>query len=154
MGRRGRAWCIVSLGAIAWLILFLVDGDGPTSHLALLAAGLVLGELLVLRLEDRSAVPLSFAVMLVLASSYDAGEFAAVVLCSELVAFFVVPQPNEPMGRVLVLLNRLAVGAATVLAYRGMITLLDNEVTAHDIPAALGVAAVAQVLSDMLFRVL
>jgi hypothetical protein len=144
----------VAFGAIAWLILFLVDGDGRSSHLAVLAAGLVLGELLVLRIEDRSAVPLSFAVMLVLASSYDAGEFAVVVLCSELLAFLVVPQPNEPMGRGLVLLNRLSVGAATVLSYRGVMALLDSHVAASDILAALGVAAVAQVLSDLLFRVL
>ena len=46
--------------------------------LAPLAAGVVLGELFVLRLEDRSSVPLSFAVMIrPLALSFAAGVFAS-----------------------------------------------------------------------------
>src|SRR3954451_10823467 len=98
MSRRGRAGIIFVLAGIAYVILDLIDGENTSADLAILAGGIVLGELLVLRREDRSAVPLSFAILFVLASSFAADEFVAVVLAAELVAFFVVPRDNEPMG--------------------------------------------------------
>ena len=148
MSRRGRAAGIVALGAIAWLVLSLIDSGNTSADLAVLAAGIVLGELLVLRLEDRSAVPLSFAVMFVLASSFAADEFVGVVLGAELVAFFVVPRRNEPMGRVRVLVNRLVVGGATLLVYRGVAALFSDGDSLFDMLAALMSAAAAQVLAD------
>ena len=48
--------------------------------LAFLAAAVVLGELLVLAPRGRQPVPLSFAVLIVLASSFAADEFALAVL--------------------------------------------------------------------------
>ena len=72
MSRRGRVGCIVALGLIAFAVLSFVDSGNTSADLAALAAGIVIGELLVLRREDRSAVPLSFAVMMVLASSFAA----------------------------------------------------------------------------------
>ena len=57
----------------------------PDDAARCLAAGLVLGELLVLRLEDGSAVPLSFAVLIVLASSFALAEYACAVVGAELI---------------------------------------------------------------------
>ena len=51
-----------------------------------LATGLVLGELLVLRLENGTALPLSYAVLLVLASSFPRREYAAAVAGAELIS--------------------------------------------------------------------
>ena len=100
MSRRGRAGCIAALGVRSpAVIVHFVDRDNTSDDLALLAAGLVLGELLVLRLEDRSGG----------AAVVRGDDRARVVvrggrvrrsssLGAELVAFFVVPRDNEPMG--------------------------------------------------------
>jgi hypothetical protein len=157
MSRRGRAGCIAALGAIAALIAFIFDRHNTSGDLALLATGVVLGELLVLRLEDRSAVPLSFAVMIVLASCFAADEYLIAVAGAELVAFFVVPRNNEPTPRFSILLARLLVAAATLLAYRGTSELLPKPHGKEEIQwvlAALGAAALAQLVTHTVLRLI
>ena len=91
--RRGRAALVAAAGVIAALASRTRSTrNGTADDLALLAAGVVLGELFVLRLEDRSSVPLSFAVMMVLASSFALDEFACTVIAAEIVAFFLCPR--------------------------------------------------------------
>ena len=92
--------------------------SNTSDDLAILAAGLVLGELLVLRLEDRTSVPLSFAVMIVLASSFATDEYVAAVIGAELVAFFVVPRVNEPDGAAARVLCSTPVGRGGDVASR------------------------------------
>ena len=70
MSRRRRVVFVCVVGLVAGAIAHFVDPDGRAAALCFLAAGLVLGELLVLRLEDGSALPLSYAVLVVLASSF------------------------------------------------------------------------------------
>ena len=71
---RGADDClfVVIAGLVAASVAHFADPAGTTSALVLLASGLVIGELLVLRLENGTAVPLSYAVLLVLASSFPA----------------------------------------------------------------------------------
>src|SRR5262245_17353566 len=152
MSRRGRAGCIIRLSLIAYGIAFLIDRENTSKDLTILAAGIVLGELFVLRLEDRSSVPLSYAVFFVLASAFAADEYAVVVIGAELVAFYAVGAASEPSGRLRVMCNRLVVAAATLGAYRGVYSLLDQDPTVRDVMIALAVAAVAQVFADSLFR--
>jgi hypothetical protein len=144
MSRRGRAGLIAALGLAFALVAHFVDLGDFSDDLALLAAGIVLGELLVLRLEDRSAVPLSFAVMMVVASSFQIDEFVVTVVGAELVAFFICRRAIEPVGRVSILLSRLAVAAATLLAYRGVVQFFHDTHTNVAVLTALGAAAVAQ----------
>jgi hypothetical protein len=153
MSRRGRAALIASLGLAAALLAHVVDLGDFSDGLALLAAGIVLGELLVLRLEDRSAVPLSFAVMIVIASSFQIDEFVVTVLGAELVAFFICRRANEPVGRVLILLSRLAVGAATVFAFRGVVQFFPDADTNVAVLTSLGAAAVAQFVVGTISRI-
>ena len=119
MSRRGRAALVATAGIVASVIAYAIDRNDTSNDLALLAAGVVLGELFVLRLEDRSSVPLSFAVMIVLASAFAVDEFAFTVIGAEIVAFFLCARANEPGGRAEILCARLLVAAATVAAYRG-----------------------------------
>ena len=70
MTRRRRVTLVCVLGLVAGTIAHVADSGGKTDVLTVLAAGLVLGELLALRLEDGSALPLSYAVLVVLASSF------------------------------------------------------------------------------------
>ena len=100
-------------------------------------------------------MPLSFAVMIVLASSFAADEFVAVgarrragrVLRAS-------APPNEPMGRVRVLIDRLVV-ARRDLARRIAVRRRTRSTTARrsrPCSCALVAAAVAQVLADIAAR--
>jgi hypothetical protein len=151
MSRRGRAGWILAVASVAAVIMRLFVGI-TSRDLAILAGGVLLGELFVLRLEDRTSVPLSFAVILVAASSFTTYEFFGVLVGAELTAAFVVPAGIDPRSRVRLLLARLLVGVATLVAYRGVLALLDANETIGDLLAALGAAVLAQVLCDTALR--
>src|SRR5579863_3822191 len=86
MNRRRKMMFAVVAGLIAAAIAHLADPSGSTDALVFLASGLVLGELLVLRLENGTAVPLSYAVLLVLASTFPLPRYAAAVAGAELIS--------------------------------------------------------------------
>jgi hypothetical protein len=152
LSRRGRAGVIAAAGTIAWVLARLISPHGAADDLAVLAAGVVLGELFVLRLEDRSSVPLSFAVMIVLASSFAAGVFAIVVIAAEGVAFFFCPRGTEPGSRTEILCARLFVAAATLVAFRGVWAAVGHREDTARILAALAAAAVAQFATETALR--
>ena len=152
MSRRARAGLVLALGVAAAVIAHLIDPDNTSDDLALLAAGIVMGELLVLRLEDGSAIPLSYAVMLVLASSFAADEFVIAVVVAELVALVVRPTEHSWSWRVKILATRFIVAGATLAAYRGVREMLDHKETVAAVLGALGAAALAQVLADVVMR--
>ena len=81
-----RMTFVVIAGLVAGTVAHFADPSGSTGALVLLAAGLVLGELLVLRLENGTAVPLSYAVLLVLASTFPAPRYAGAVAGAELIS--------------------------------------------------------------------
>ena len=86
MSRRRRVVIVCLAGLAAAVIAHFAGAEAQTVSLILLATGLVLGELLVLRLEDGSAIPLSFSLLVVLASSFTFPQYAAVVLGAELIS--------------------------------------------------------------------
>jgi hypothetical protein len=152
VSRRVRAGILAVVGVVAALAVhFLMEGD-TADDLALLATGIAMGELLVLRLEDGSAVPLSFAVMIVVASSFGFDEFAFTVLVAELVAFFVRPTRQDPLWRVEITVMRLTIAAATFLAYRGTMNVFDERESVPVVLTALGAAAIAQLGTDVMLR--
>ncbi|MGQ0825335.1 MAG: hypothetical protein ACT4OX_09965 [Actinomycetota bacterium] len=152
MSRRARAGIILAFGIVAAVLAHLIDANSTSDDLALLAAGIVMGELLVLRLEDASAVPLSYAVMLVLASSFGGDEFIFAVLAAELVSMFVRPTQHGGLWRVEILLTRVVVAGVTLGAYHAVRELVDHEETVVAVLGALGAAAFAQVLADVTMR--
>lgn len=147
MSRRARVAIVGALGVVAAAAAHVAD-QATAAELALLAAGIVVGELLVLRLEDGSAVPLSFAVMIVLAASFEPNEYAVAVLAAELVAFGLGSSGRDRISAE-ILVARVAVAAATLGAYRGAEHLLGERETVPVVLATLGAAALAQLLVDL-----
>jgi hypothetical protein len=152
VSRRGRVALVVLMGALAGVVVHFAAPDTDADVLCFLGAGIVLGELLVLRLEDGSALPLSYAVLMVLASSFGLEQYALTVLAAELIAFLVGTSERGVTWRVSTLVERLAVAAATFAAYRAAWNAVDQRETVAAVLAALAVAAVAQVVTDVVVR--
>ena len=147
-GPHRGGWSIAARGRVR-----RSTATNSSDDLALLAAGVVLGELFVLRLEDRSSVPLSFAVMIVLASSFALDEFAMPVIAAEIVAFLLCPRVGEPGGRTEILCARLLVAAATVAAYRGVMVGLRPSADGRTGPGcAGGCRGLAQFVTETALR--
>jgi hypothetical protein len=149
VSRRRRVVFVVIAGLLAGVVAHFVKPDGSASALCFLAAGIVLGELLVLRLEDGSAIPLSYAVLMVIASSFTFAEYAMSVLAAELVALLVCIGGRK---RLLILADRLAVAGATFGAYELATRAVDNKETVAAVLATLAAAALAQVVVDAVVR--
>ncbi|MFM8238299.1 MAG: hypothetical protein ACKOBG_11210 [Actinomycetota bacterium] len=146
MERRRPLLLVVVAGAIAAGIAQAVAPDGPAPALLLLAAGLVAGEILVLRLEDRSALPLSYAVLIVIAASFPFAEYAAAVVGAEAISLVLRLTDRGRGRRVAVVVERLAVATATYAAYAGAHHVFPGAETVATVLAALVVAAAAQPL--------
>ncbi|MFM7224542.1 MAG: hypothetical protein ACKO1Y_03765 [Actinomycetota bacterium] len=146
MERRRPLLLVVVAGAIAAGIAQAVAPDGPAPALLLLAAGLVAGEILVLRLEDRSALPLSYAVLIVIAASFPFAEYAAAVVGAEAISLVLRLTDRGRGRRVAVVVEWLAVATATYAAYAGAHHVFPGAETVATVLAALVVAAAAQPL--------
>jgi hypothetical protein len=147
-GRR-RVIFVAVLGLVAGATAHFVDPSGRADALVYLAAGLVLGELLALRLEDGGALPLSYAVLVVLASSFGAREYAVAVLGAELVSILLRITDRNRAWRLTIFGVRMAVAAATYGAYRGAWYVLGEREQVACVLGALAAAAVAQLLVDV-----
>src|SRR5260370_752679 len=71
------------------------------------------------RVEDGSALPLSYAVLVVLASSFSLREYAIAVLAAQLVSILLRTTERSRTWRVAIFVERIAVAAATYAAYQG-----------------------------------
>ena len=152
MSRRRRVVFVCLAGLVAAGVAQLADPGGPAAALCLLAAGLVLGELLVLRLEDGSAIPLSYAVLVVLASSFDLPQYAAAVLGAELVCILLRITERSDGWRFTVFVERIAVAAATYAAYQLAWNALGETEQVAEVLLSLAAAALAQVVVDVTLR--
>jgi hypothetical protein len=140
---------VVISGLVAGTLAHFADPSGSTGALVFLAAGLVLGELLVLRLENGTAVPLSYAVLLVLASSFPAARFAGAVAGAELISALLRFNDRESGWRVQIMIERLAVAAGTIAVYDGLRALTNHNETVAAVLLTLGAAAVVQLPVDL-----
>ncbi len=152
MNRRRRVALVCVAGLIAGTVAHFIDSAGNADALCFLAAGLVLGELLVLRLEDGSAVPLSFAVLIVLASSFPFPQYALAVVGAELISLILRITDRSNGWRISIFIERIAVAAATFGAYALVTHLLDHRETVAAVLTALAAAAAAQVIVDVATR--
>jgi hypothetical protein len=145
MSLRRRMALVVIAGVAASVVAHFADPSGSAGVLMFLASGLVLGELLVLRLENGTAIPLSYAVLLVLAASFRVPEYTVVVVGAELISA-VVRLTDRPAGwRAQVMIERLLVAAATIAVYDGMRTITHHDETVAAVLLTLAAAAIAQV---------
>jgi hypothetical protein len=149
MTRRRRLALVCVLGLVAGTVAHIVDAGGRADALTFLAAGLVLGELLALRLEDRGALPLSYAVLVVLASSFTLREYAIAVLGAELVSILLRITERGHVWRLTIFVVRMAVAAATYAAYQGAWHLVGEREEVALVLVALAAAAAAQLVVDV-----
>jgi hypothetical protein len=118
----------------------------------LLAAGAVLGELLVLRLADGTGLPLSYAVLIVLVTAFEPAAAAALVLGAELVAIVVRVAPRSIPARLRLGLRNVVVAAGALGAYRLARHEFGNRTHLGAVLGALAVTVVAAVVVDELLR--
>jgi hypothetical protein len=142
VSRAARIGTAVLLGALAASVAQLLDPGGPWTALAVLGGAVLVGELLELRPWGRSALPLSYAFMLVLVRAATPAELAITVLAAELAAFLLRPEPS-PVLRLRITLTRLLAVAAALGAYE----LVAGSSTAS-VLLALAAAGVAELVVD------
>jgi hypothetical protein len=147
-GRRIGLVCV--LGLVAGVIAHLVDPSGDADALAFLGAGLVLGELLALRLEDRGMVPLSYAVLVVLASSFGLREYAITVACAEVASILLRMTDQQRIRHIVVIGVHVVVAAATYGAYVAAWHLVGRREDVAPVLTALAAAAAAQLVVDVI----
>jgi len=151
--RRRKVTLVILLGLLAAGIAQLVRPHADTSVLILFGAGLVLGELLVFVLPDGSSLPLSYSLLLVLASSFGVAQYGAVFAVAELFAIAVLRvRDTKPWYSRLGL--RIAVAGATLGAWHFGYAHVSRNEDVGAILFVLAAAAVAQVVVDALGRAL
>jgi hypothetical protein len=145
MSLKARLFVAIVIGAVAGTAGRLLDPDGSTATLALLGAGVVAGELFELRPLGRAPLALSLAVMVVLARVATVPEFAVVIVAAELLAAGLRPTPRTLRGRAALTIERLTEAAATVVAYRLVLTGLESAGPREQVLVAVLAAAIAAI---------
>jgi hypothetical protein len=152
MTLRKRMALVVVAGLVVAAVARIIDPSGSGGARVCLAVGLVIGELLVVRLENGSAVPLSYAVLLVLASSFRAPEFAVVVVGAELISVALRISHGSSGRRPEIVIEHLMVAAATIAVYDGVRALTHHDETVAAVLLTLTAAALAQIAVDLATR--
>jgi hypothetical protein len=142
---KARLLVAVVIGAVAGGAGWLFDPDGSAAALGLLAAAVIAGELFELRPFGRAPLALSLAVMVVLARVASITEFAVVILAAEAVAAVLRPTPRTVRSRAVVTIERLTEAAATLAAYRLVLTALESSTPRVQVLVALAAAAIAAI---------
>ena len=153
MSRAVRLALVTLAGLIAAAVAATVSGSGNLVDLVVLGTALVVGELLELSPSDRAALPLSFAVIVVLLRATSSTEFLVVVVAAYTVAVVVRLEPRGIGNRVLLLAERIASGLAAGAVYRLVMdsTKVDGRAV---VLGALAAAALAEIaVADLLILV-
>ena len=143
---------VVIASILAASLTHFTDASGSAAALIFLASGLVLGEMLVLRLENGTAVPLSYAVLLVLASSFRAPQYAAVVIGAEVISAVLRVTARSVGWRIRIIGERVIVAAATIAVYDLFRAATNHDETVAAVLLTLGAAAASQVPVDLAAR--
>jgi hypothetical protein len=149
---RVRIPAVAAVGAVAALSAQLAGSDLRFVHACLLAAAIVIGELLVLRLEDGTGIPLSYAPLLLIVAGFEPRDAAAIWIAGSALAFAVRVDGRGVRGRGVAALQRLLVGAAAIVVYRGVFEALDRRESLPAVLSSIAAATVAAVLADDLAR--
>jgi hypothetical protein len=143
MSLRLRLAATVVIGALAGTVGWLLDPGGSAAIVGVLGAGIVAGELFELRPLGRAPLPLSLAVMVVLARVASIPEFAVVIVAAELSAAVLRPVRASVGDRVTLTIERLTEAAVTVAAYRLVLSALDSADARVEVLVALVAGSVA-----------
>jgi hypothetical protein len=147
-----RLAIVIALGAIGAAIAQIVDPGGPATDLVVLGAAIVGGELFLLRPAERAALPLSYAVMLVLLRAGSPEDFVITVVVAELVAFVLRAEPTM-WDRVWVTVRRLGAAGAALAVFQVVNDAMSGVDGRWVLLVALTGAGVAAILVDDLLHV-
>ena len=147
-----RLSVIFALGAVGAAIAELVDPGGSTTALVVLGAAVLGGELFLLRPAYRAALPLSYAVILVLLRAASPAEFLVTVFAAEMVAFLLRPE-RSVWDRIWVTATRMAAAVAALGVYHTVADAMRPADSRWVVLVALAAAGVAEVLVDDLLHV-
>lgn len=144
---------LAGVAAVGATVAELGDSSGPSRDLVILGTAMILGELFELRPAGRAALPLSFAVALVLVRAATPLQFVAVVGVAQVAASLLRREPAGFEPRVRLAVERAAQGLAAGGAYRTVLDGFQGEGRAA-VLGALAAAAVAQiVVADLIVLV-
>jgi hypothetical protein len=147
-----RLGVVAVLGLIAAAVAALVDPGGASTGLAVLGAGVLGGELFELKPARRAALPLSYAVMLVLVRAASPAEFLVTVTAAEAIAFLLRAE-RSPWDRVWVTARRMAAAVAALGVYQVVEDAMRPGDDTWVVLVALAAAGIAEVLVDDLLHV-
>jgi hypothetical protein len=146
------AWVVVG-SLVAAVTVHVAQPHSTAAGAVLLAAGAVLGELLVLRLDDGTGLPLSYAVLLVLVTTFEPAAAAALVVGAELVAVAVRVEPRRAVARVTIGIQRVMVAAGALGTYRLAHRAFGSHGHLGAVLGALVVTVTGAIVVDELLRV-
>ena len=152
MSLQRRIAFVATGGVVAGALALVFEATGTSSALVSLATCLVLGMLLVLQLENGTTLPLSFAVLPVIASSFSASRYATAVAGAELIFLVLRLSGHSTRMRIQLIFERLAVAAATIATYDAVRSLTEHRETVPAVLACLSAAAAAQIPVDLTAR--
>ncbi len=147
-----RLAIVLAMGAIGAAVAQIVDPGGSATNLVVLGAAVVGGELFLLRPAQRAALPLSYAVMLVLLRAGSAEEFVIAVVAAELVAFVLRAEPTM-WDRVWVTVRRLGAAGAALCTFQVVNDAMHGADSRWILLVSLTCAGVAEILVDDLLHV-
>ena len=134
---------------VAWLLF----PSSSAATICLLSAGVALGELLIIRSDDRLGLPLSYSIFVVLASSFDWRASCVAILVA-----FVVVAPlqtgSEYRSRFHFGLHHGSVAVVALVTFRSVFAMVGGHERLGVVLVALTLAVAAMVGADQAARVL
>lgn len=141
-----RLAAVVVVGLCGTLAAALAGASSQTLDVLVLGSALVAGYLVQLRPTSRAALPLGFAVVLVLLRATSAVEFVGVVVAASLVAVLLRTDRRGLVARVLLLAELLAEGLVAGAVYRVIVDATNGADSRASVLGALAAAAIVQIL--------
>ncbi len=143
MSRQARVACIVGIGTLAAAGAMIAGVRHSTIDLIVLAAGLVIAEMFEMHPAKRAALPLSFAMLVVLVRAADTWEFALIVAATVPIAVLLRPDPTTIRSKGALVLERFAEAAGAGFAYHLIVGAMKGQSAEAGVLLALAGAAVA-----------
>lgn len=125
--RRDRALLVVAATAVAAVVAHLARPGGPALTYVVLAGAVALGELVELRPPRRTAIPLAFAVLPVVARALSVRDGVVVFAAGALVGAALRLSPTGVVDRVLLAAMRTVVAVVTLVAFHVAISEWGNR---------------------------
>lgn len=152
-GVRVQVAAVAGAATVGAISAQVAGADTRLVHGCLLVGAVVLGELLVLRLEDGTGIPLAYAPLLLIVAGFAARDAAVIWIAAVGLVFAARVDRQGTLGRLRSAAQRLLVGAAALGAYWGVFGgLLTKSEKLAAVLGAIAAGSVAAFLADELAR--